>query len=500
RKWIHSNLLVFLIFIGILLGFVIGFLVNSPLKNLRSDEDRKTNIMLIGFPGELFMNMLKLLMVPLVVASVICALAALDGRSSNRVSRRTFVYYLATTLLAVIIGVVLVTFMKPGSYGKPEGKGLKPSFYRPLDAVLDLIRSCFPSNIITAAFMQQRTHYTSTAAKVSYVNRTVNVHNMSQAELNSMRILSNGTHNYTTTPQAIRAASNTVPDGSKADSGENANILGLLVFSLVFGAVLGRMGERGVPLKALFESLNEVILKMLALVMWFAPIGVCSLIAAQMASMEDIMGSLSMLGLYMATVIAGLLAHALFILPLLFIIATRRNPLTFICGMRDALLTAFGTSSSTATLPCTIRCLEDRNRVDARISRFVLPLGSTVNMDGTALYEVVAAVFIAQIHGIELGLDDLAITCLTATAASIGASGIPQAGLVTMVMVLTAVNLPTEDIGLILSVDWFIDRIRTTVNVLGDAIGAGIVEHLSRDDLMNLDYTTREEVVPLDDK
>merc|ERR1712098_923011 len=163
--------------------------------------------------------------------------------------------------------------------------------------------------------------------------------------------------------------------------------------------------------------------------------------------------------------------------------------------MGPALATAWGTASSSVTLPVTMNCLEEKNYVDPRISRFVLPIGATINMDGTALYEAVAALFIAQLSNVPVNIGQVIAISITATAASIGAAGIPQAGLITMVMVLDTVGLPSESVSIILSVDWLLDRFRTTINVLGDSIGAGIVNHLSKEELIRLDKLDQE--VPL---
>uniref|UniRef100_A0A8B9R6W6 Amino acid transporter n=1 Tax=Astyanax mexicanus TaxID=7994 RepID=A0A8B9R6W6_ASTMX len=209
----------------------------------------------------------------------------------------------------------------------------------------------------------------------------------------------------------------------------------------------------------------------------YAPVGILFLIAGKIVEMEDLGAMGGQLGMYTITVIAGLLIHAILVLPTLYFLVTRKNPFLFIGGLLQALVTALGTSSSSATLPITFKCLEENNGVDKRVTRFVLPVGATINMDGTALYEALAAIFIAQVNNMDI----------TATAASIGAAGIPQAGLVTMVIVLTSVGLPTDDITLIIAVDWFLDRLRTTTNVLGDSIGAGIVEHLSRAELAAAD-------------
>ncbi|CAB4062652.1 SLC1A3 [Lepeophtheirus salmonis] len=214
-----------------------------------------------------------------------------------------------------------------------------------------------------------------------------------------------------------------------------------------------------------------------------APIGVFFLIGGQILEMEDLSLVAGQLGLYFMTVLVGLFFHGFVVLPIIFTIFTRILPFKFIANMTNAFTTAFGTASSSATLPVTINLLEEKNGVDPRIARFVLPIGATINMDGTALYEAVAALFISQIRGMSMSIGQIIAISITATAASIGAAGIPQAGLVTMVMVLDTVGLPAEDVTIILAVDWLLDRFRTAINVLGDSIGAGLVYHLSKDEL-----------------
>lgn len=267
----------------------------------------------------------------------------------------------------------------------------------------------------------------------------------------------------------------------------NMNILGLVVFSIAFGIVVGRLGDDGKVVLQFFRATNEAVMKLVGLIMWYAPIGIFFLITGAMVGIDNWPELLESLGLYMATVLGGLAIHGIIILPLLYFIFVRRNPFTYLGGVTQALFTALGTSSSSATLPITTRNLEENNGIDKRVTRFVLPVGATINMDGTALYEAVAAIFIAQMNGITLNFAEVITVSITATFASIGAAGIPQAGLVTLVIVLTAVGLPTDDIALILAVDFILDRFRTMVNVEGDSVGAGIVHKLSKEDLAKQD-------------
>merc|ERR1719273_335481 len=280
----------------------------------------------------------------------------------------------------------------------------------------------------------------------------------------------------------------------KTTMGGSMNILGLIAFSLAFGIAIAMSGEDGKPVLNFLTSFVEIIMKITNWIIHLAPVGVCFLVAGEVIGMKDVAENFGKLGWFFATVVLGLSIHGLLLLPILYSAITRSLPFHFIKNMSRALATAFGTSSSSATLPVTIDCLENENKIDSRVSRFVLPIGATINMDGTALYEAVSAIFIAQLRGIPLDAGQVVTISITATAASIGAAGIPSAGLVTMVMVLQTVGLPTSDIGLLLAIDWLLDRFRTTMNVFGDAIGAGIVYHLSKKQLEQMDVNGVESV------
>ena len=222
-------------------------------------------------------------------------------------------------------------------------------------------------------------------------------------------------------------------------------------------------------------------MKIVHLLMLTAPVGIGALIAGRLGDAGGFSGfgpELIRLGKYSATVIIGLSIHGMFVLPLILRFFGQQNVRRYTLNTAPALTTAFSTASSAATIPLTMECVTSGSGVSKRTASFVLPLGATINMDGTALYEAVAAIFIAQIYGIDLSSVQMVVIFLTATLAAIGAAGIPEAGLVTMVIVLRTVGLPLEGIGMILAIDWFLDRCRTTVNVWGDAVGAAVVDHL----------------------
>ena len=255
-------------------------------------------------------------------------------------------------------------------------------------------------------------------------------------------------------------------------------VLPTIFFSILLGSALATTKDKSGPLISLFDALNEVMKKLTEWIMALAPLGVFALMATTVGKMG--LSVFKPLALYMLTVLAGLGVHAFLVLPSLLRFLGLFSPWTFFKAMLSALATAFSTASSAATLPVTMECLEKNAKVPNEVVSFVVPLGATVNMDGTALYEAVAAIFIAQAYGITLTLPQQLTVSLTATLASIGAAAIPGAGLVTMVIVLKAVNLPLEGIGMILAVDRILDMCRTTVNVWGDACGSAVIARMEK--------------------
>ncbi|CAL8276316.1 unnamed protein product [Merluccius merluccius] len=475
QAFLKKNAFVLFTVAAVVVGIVLGFALRPYKMTYRE-------VKYFSFPGELLMRMLQMLVLPLLVSSLITGMAALDSKASGKMGMRAVIYYMTTTFIAVFIGIIIVLIIHPGKGSKAEfGKQQKIEQVSPADAFLDLIRNMFPPNLVQACTQQFKTKY-----------GTRKVHTTVTVMVNDT-FFNATTANATQEVEVLEFTREEVIPVPGQVNGVNA--LGLVVFSMCFGLIIGSMKEQGQVLREFFDSLNDAIMRLVAIIMWYAPIGILFLIAGKIVEMDDITQMGGQLGMYTITVIIGLMIHATLILPMLYFVITRQNPFIFIAGLLQALVTALGTSSSSATLPVTFKCLEENNKIDKRVTRFVLPVGATINMDGTALYEALAAIFIAQVNNMEMNFGQIITISITATAASIGAAGIPQAGLVTMVIVLTSVGLPTDDITLIIAVDWFLDRLRTTTNVLGDSIGAGIVEFLSRHELRSKDVEMGNSVV-----
>ena len=397
----NKNWLLYFILVGIVLGGICGWWFGPQMTA-------------VDWIGEMFLNALKMLVIPLIISSLIVGISGLgDITKVGKTGVITLLYFMSTTAFSVIIGLGMVNLLQPGQSVEmvsdvPEGVASKKAL-----GITDIFQSFVSPNLIKSML--------------------------------------------------------------------EMDILPIIIFALVFGGVLTTLGEKGKGVISFFDTVNEAIMKMVHIVLYFAPIGIFALVASKLGAAgggDAFWAELMKIGKFTATVLTALLFHALVVLPGILWFFTRRSPLQYLKGVSTALTTALSTASSSATLPVTIERAEENNGVSRRASLFVLPIGATVNMDGTAMYEAIAAIFIAQMIGMPLGFMEQIIVFVTATLAAIGAAGIPEAGLVTMVMVLQSVGLPLEGIGMLLSIDWFLDRCRTTINVWGDSIGAAVVDKL----------------------
>ena len=383
-----------------------------------------------AFIGVLFMNALKMIIVPLIMSSIITGVSGMGGTHGlGRLGIKTLLFYMATSLLAILIGLLFVNAVNPGWIGGVPAKEVLGLDQDAAAEVADKVQGRSASDL-TGVFLSM------------------------------------------VPPNIVAAAA----DGQ---------MLGLIFFSLLFGYFITRIDkDRGKLLNDFWLAISDVMMAITMLVMKFAPLGVFGLVAKVVAGIgPDQLDELVVsLGSFTLTVLLALAVHLLIVLPLMLMTIARVNPLKHYQAMLPALLTAFSTASSSATLPLTMECVQDNAKVSKRTSSFVLPLGATVNMDGTALYECVAAMFIAQAYGFDLSFAQQFLIVITALVTSIGVAGIPSASLVAIAIILTAVGLPLEALAVLLIFDRILDMARTSVNVFGDSCGAVIIARLEGED------------------
>lgn len=475
---------------GIIGGVVAGALLGGAFPRFGAS---------VKFIGQLFLHALMMMVVPLVAASMITGVAALgDVRKLGGIGVRTLIYFASTTGLAVIVGLLLVNAVQPGKglLPKVELPGARwtatesellieegsPAAARAIDDRFEIVLS----GGARAAIAQKVAPGTRTIPVRQWVDeggRPISPPTRGEGLTLQLRVAERVQAKQDASPLTViqDVLLKMVPTNLIKSMAET-DVLPVIVFSLLFGAVLTTMGGRGKVVLDFFAAVNDAIMVIIQLLMFAAPIGIFALIAGRLGEAGgwgDFLPELRQLGSYAFCVVAGLLIHGAITLPLILKLVGKRSPLGYVSLVGAPLTTAFSTASSSATLPVSLRSAENAG-VDERAASFVLPLGATINMDGTALYEAVAAMFIAQVYGIELGPAQQLIIFVTATLAAVGAAGIPEAGLVTMIIVLKAVDLPVEGISLLLVIDWFLDRCRTAVNVWGDLAGAAIIDRLEK--------------------
>ncbi|MDG1380161.1 MAG: dicarboxylate/amino acid:cation symporter [Flavobacteriaceae bacterium] len=381
--------------------------------------------------GKIFINSLKLIAVPLVFVSLIVGIASMNNiRTLGKMGGKSIFIYITTTVIAIIIGLVLVNTIQPGKFMSDETR---------------------------VKLVEKYSNKTDSKIQVANVTKE------------------NG---------PLQPLIDLVPSNFVTSASDNRNMLQIIFFAVLFGIAMVMIPEnKSNPTKLFFESLNEIILKIVDIIMIYSPIGVFALLAGVVVQVSE--GDISFafqiltgLGIYSLTVVLGLAIMIFLVYPILIKRFAKVDFNTFLKAISPAQLLAFSTSSSAATLPLTMERVEEKLGVSKKVSSFVLPLGATINMDGTSLYQAVAAVFIAQSFNIDLTVTDQLAILVTATLASIGSAAVPGAGLVMLTIVLGLFpQIPIEGIGLVFAVDRILDMCRTTVNVTGDASVAAIVAY-----------------------
>lgn len=438
----------------------------------------------VGFLGLAFKLSLQMVVMPIVLSSILCGLESIgDIRLLKGLGKRAVAYYFLTTFIAIITGLLLVVTIEPGIRAPaPEIAALVHGIDgATTHDVGEKIKSALNN---TAQFHDPRTQ-ASLSERVDAITRgsasTDDVKRDVLKFIGGVELRTKLIGDTAITPPSTPGFEAFVEDQLRNalinpfEALAKQQVFAVIVFTILFGAALTTVGPAGRRFFAVNRGVNLALIKIIGVIMKLAPIGVFGLLVSVIASTgPEVFRELS---LYALCVVIGLLCHLLIFLPTLNYFVTKQSPLDFLKKLRPALVVAFSTSSSNATLPITMQTMEENFNVDKRVSRFVLPLGATVNMDGTALYEAVAAVFIAQLFGVTVDLSGQIIIALTAAFAAIGTAGIPAAGTVTMALILSAAGLPIEGVGLLFALDRPLDMCRTVVNVAGDAAGCTILNH-----------------------
>ncbi len=396
----------------ILIGAIAGLLLGYWLNGVDSSSETKEAILYTsGLMGGVFVDLLKMILIPLIFTSIVMGVANLQThQQSGRVWQLTFGFFALSMLLAMVLALFVTDWVEPGN-------GLQLAMFA------DSMNSIQAKQLSPDAFL---------------------THVLHSLFMNPVAALADG------------------------------KILSVVVFALFLGAAIVKAGGRHTQVLSVLRELLALLMTMIQWIMHLAPLGVLALLTKLMATQD--MQLLSTMGEFIVLVFAITLIHGTVILPGLLWAFTRKSPLWLWHGSREAIVTAFATSSSAATLPISLRCAQEHLQVRKDVAGFVLPIGATMNMDGTALYEASAALFIAYLVGIDLSVGQQIIVMLTAMIASMGAPGIPSAGMVTMVMVLQSVGLPAEAIAILLPIDRILDTVRTAVNVEGDLVASIVVD------------------------
>ncbi|XP_074651037.1 excitatory amino acid transporter-like [Tubulanus polymorphus] len=451
-KFLRTNLLLVLTAAGIVVGFAAGLVT-------RKYEPSKDTLIWLGLPGDLFLRLLKMMILPLIVSCVISGTASLDARSNGKISLLSVIYIIATNVLACLVGIVFALAIKPG-VGVTEiaaGGGDKTrDILQTQDIFADLVRNIVPDNVVGACIEKTQTIYVKEKAVV--------ILNTSDGYANTTKEVLHKT---------IGAARGT-------------NLIGIIFACLVFGMATRAAGEKGKPFLMFFQSTADIVIKIMRWFLWYTPIGVASLIAAALASITDLEKTFSQLGMFILTVTVGLLLHQVVLLQLIHFVLTRENPYSFYAKLLRPWLTGFAATSTAVAIPDMYRSC-DSKKIDKRVSRFVIPFCVTLNADGSAIFISAAAMFIAQMSSINLDPGQICVIGILTAVSTLALPSVPSSSIVTLVIILSSIGIPTRDIAILFTVEWFLDRVRTTGNIVSHCFCAAFTDYYCKKDLALLD-------------
>ncbi|XP_025085147.1 excitatory amino acid transporter-like [Pomacea canaliculata] len=465
RNFLCANLLVLLTTIFAVVGFALG----AGVRTLQPSLDA---IVWIGLPGEVYMRMLKMMILPLIICSVITGTASLDPKCNGKISVVALTYIVVTNSLACLVGIAVTCAIKPALQSGVKGWPWEVEQSVPLiamdtaDIFADLIRNIFPDNIVAASFQQAQTKY-------NVVEKRIRLNSSGEALNETLQVLR--VKGVGTTP--------------------STNILGLVLCCLVFGMATASVGTVGRPFFQFFFAANEIILRILRWFVWATPLGVASLIAVAVMGMGDLASAVRSLGMFCLTVVTSLLVYQLLVVPAFFFLLIRKNPYSFLLTLGRPWMVSFAAASSAMAIPETLQSLEHVTHIDRRVTRFVVPLATSINRDGSCIFLAVSCIFIAHISDVELGAAGLVLLWVLTTVVSLAIPSVPSAGLVAVLINLTALNVPTHAIGLLFATEWIIDRLRSASNMLSHAYCAMTTFVLCQSSLPPEDHDAGDDVV-----
>ncbi|OWF50546.1 putative sodium-dependent excitatory amino acid transporter glt-6 isoform X1 [Mizuhopecten yessoensis] len=444
-KRLASHALVIAVCGGVVIGFGLGF----ALRQTHLSEDA---MMWTGLPGEIFMRMLKVTILPVIVCSIIHGTATMDPRSHGRVSLLTLGFVFLANTVGSLTGILCYFIVRPSEGLVVEDVTQYTSVstdIQPQDMFADLIRNIFPDNILTACFQKTQTRYDL----ISEFNST-----------------------NTRLSRSIGTAAGT-------------NVLGVLFMSAVIGTASSTLGEKGKIVVDFFEAFSAIFIKMLTWFMWSTPVGVASLIAVSVARVVDIEDTFSSLGLLVVAFLTGIIFHQLVLYPVLLLTIFRMNPLYFYLKSAKAWMAVFGPPSSAIGIPEILRLCEEDFTVDKRVSRFVVPFGATESRIGSTHFIALSVLFLAGVQGVSLNPLQVFTIWILCSMSSLAVPAVPSASLVVVLIILTSVNVDSGAMGILFTLEWFTDRLRTTSNSMANIICTMTVDKLCKGKL---------EVVPTD--
>ncbi|XP_025091337.1 excitatory amino acid transporter-like [Pomacea canaliculata] len=435
--WDHCFILSSLIAVGI--GFAAGFA-------LYYSGAPSSALVWVGLPGELWMQMLKAVVLPLIISSIITGTAGLKPKDNGRVTGVALSYIIATNVMGAIFGTVLAVAIKPGvrDTGTVDtSTKVQTDHLETADLFADLIRNLVPDNVVTACFEKVQTRYR---------------------------------------PKSIRPGSNITQYERYLGTSSGTNILGLVIVSTSLGMAAAQMEEVARPFLKFFQSTAEVLVRLIQWIVWMTPVGAASLIAKAVGGTQDVEATFRGLGFFVLAETSGILALTI-VLSIIYVIFLRQNPLPFVASTSRAITAGFASASSIVAMPEIIRCVEDRHKIDPRISRFVVPLAVALNRDGSALFIAMTSLYIAQVNGVAHVGTAVMITILSAIG-SLAIPGVPSASIVTILMICASLDIQPANVGIIIALEWYSDRLRAIPNMLSHCVCAVLTWQFCRSSLL----------------